>query len=145
MPKVTPPVDDPDDRYFWEGAREGRLMLQSCAACGALRHPPSPMFARCGSTERDATASSGRGRIHSWILSHHPSAPDDAPRVVVLVELEEGCRVVSNLLDVAPEDVRNDMAVEVCFVERDGVVLPQFRSAPTPAPAGVGAPAQGKE
>lgn len=129
MPSVAPPVDDRDDRFFWEGARAGQLMIQRCASCGALRHPPAPMCPRCQSTERDALAVSGRGRLHSWILSHHPSAPDDAPRVVALVELEEGPRIVSNLLGTDPADIGNDMAVEVCFVDYDGVVLPQFRPA----------------
>jgi uncharacterized OB-fold protein len=71
---------------------------------------------------------SGRGTVYSWIVSHHPTEADALPRIVVLVDLEEGVRLVSNLLDVAPSEVRNGMAVELCFEEYDGVALPQFRS-----------------
>jgi uncharacterized OB-fold protein len=60
-------------------------------------------------------------------VSHHPTEADDAPRIVALVELDEGVRLVSNLQDIEPEEVRNDMAVEVVFMEIDGVRLPQFR------------------
>lgn len=72
---------------------------------------------------------SGRGTVHSWIVSHHPTQTDDLPRIVALVELEEGVRLVSNLQEVRVADVRNDMAVECVFAEIDGVTLPQFRPA----------------
>ena len=130
--RVVPPVDDHGDRFFWEGARAGQLLIQRCRSCGTLRHPPAPMCGHCGSLEWEGTVSSGRGTVHSWIVSRHPSRPDDDPRVVVLVDLEEGTRLVSNLVEVDPDQVHNDMAVEVCFVAYDDgeVVLPQFRPAP---------------
>jgi uncharacterized OB-fold protein len=77
-------------------------------------------------TTREAT---GRGTVYSWIVSHHPTEADALPRIVVLVDLEEGVRLVSNLQGVAPSDVRNGMDVEVFFQDFDGVVLPQFRAA----------------
>ena len=77
--------------------------------------------------EWETQESAGRGIVHSWILSHHPTEPDAEPRIVVLVELEEGPRLVSNLCDIDAADVRNEMPVEVCFRELDGVLLPQFR------------------
>jgi uncharacterized OB-fold protein len=83
----------------------------------------------CGSLEWTVQEASGRGTVHSWIVSRHPSDPDELPRVVALVELEEGVRLVSNLQDVEPDQVTNDMAVEVLFKEVDGVTLPQFRPA----------------
>jgi uncharacterized OB-fold protein len=87
------------------------------------------MCPACGSVEWDVEELSGRGRVHSWIVSHHPTQPDDAPRIVALILLEEGLRLVSNLDGVEAEDVVNDMDVEVAFVEVDGVRLPQFRPA----------------
>jgi len=130
-PRVVAPVDDHGDRFFWDAAREGKLLIQRCRSCGTLRHPPAPMCGRCGSLEWEGTESTGRGTVHSWIVSRHPSRPDDEPRVVVLVDLAEGTRLVSNLVDVDPAEVRNEMPVEVCFVAyNDGdVVLPQFRPA----------------
>jgi uncharacterized OB-fold protein len=132
VPRVIPPNPWRDDEFFWAGVQEGRLLIACCAKCSNLRHPPSPMCPVCGSLEWTAKQSSGRGSVHSWIVSHHPTASDDVPRIVALVELEEGVRLVSNLQGVSADDVRNDMAVEVTFAEIDGVKLPQFR------PAGAG-------
>jgi uncharacterized OB-fold protein len=129
MPKVIPPTVEHDDRYFWDGVQRHELLLQRCAECHTLRHPPVPMCGRCHSLEWDTQPARGRGAVHSWILSHHPTEPDAEPRIVVLVDLEEGVRFVSNLLDVDAADVRNEMPVELCFAEIDGVLLPQFRPA----------------
>lgn len=82
--------------------------------------------------------STGRGRVHSWIVSHHPTRPDDAPRIVALVQLEEGARLVTNLQDVEADQVVNDMTVRVDFREVDGVLLPQFVPDGAPQPAGDG-------
>jgi uncharacterized OB-fold protein len=86
------------------------------------------MCGECQCLEADIVEVSGRGRIRSWILSRHPNAPDDQPRVVALVELDEGPRMVSNLIGTEPDQIRNDVAVEVCFEEHQGTVLPQFRT-----------------
>ena len=126
MPVVIPPVPDATDQFFWDGVQRHRLLVQRCTACGALRLPPVPMCGSCHGLEWDALEASGRGTVYSWILSHHPSAPDDTPRIVTLVQLAEGPRVVSNLVDIAIADVRNDMSVRLCFRTIDGVLLPQF-------------------
>ena len=75
----------------------------------------------------DIQESSGHGHVYTWIVSHHPTRPDAEPRVVVLVELDEGVRFVANLLGVAAADVQNGMEVTVSIEDVDGVVLPQFR------------------
>jgi uncharacterized OB-fold protein len=85
------------------------------------------MCSECQSLEWEATESSGRGWIYSWVVSHHPTEPDAEPRVVVLVELEEGVRLVANLQGLPWSKVRNDLPVEVFFADVDGVRLPQFR------------------
>jgi uncharacterized protein len=135
MPRVIPPSVEPDDEYFWAGVQRHQLLLQRCASCHTLRHPPVPMCGACHSLDWDTQEATGRGTVYSWILSHHPDSsataggtPDAEPRVVVLVQLEEGVRFVANLVDVDPGDVRNEMPVEVCFLELDGVLLPQFRA-----------------
>ncbi|HUP76682.1 MAG TPA: OB-fold domain-containing protein [Acidimicrobiales bacterium] len=86
------------------------------------------MCPSCHSLKWTTRESSGRGTVYSWIMSHHPTEPDAQPRIVVLVDLEEGVRLVSNLQGVAVSDVRNGMAVELCFDDFEGVVLPQFRA-----------------
>ena len=85
------------------------------------------MCPHCHSLEWEAREASGRGTVYSWVLSDHPTAGEPTPRVVVLVELAEGVRLVSNLAGVEVADVRNDMAVEVFFERFGDVTLPQFR------------------
>jgi uncharacterized protein len=130
---TSDPIDAPiihaDDRYFWAGVAERRLLIQHCTVCGMLRHPPSPMCGNCGSLEWDTQEASGRGRVLTWLLSRHPNAPDENARVVVLVELDEGVRVVSNLVDVPNDDpyaAYDDMTVTVDYREHEGVLLPVF-------------------
>jgi uncharacterized OB-fold protein len=130
LPPVTSPFANPDEDFFWKGVMESKLLLASCAKCSYLQHPPSPMCPHCGSVEWTVAEASGRGTVLSWIVSHHPTEADDLPRIVALVELEEGVRLVSNLAEVEADRVENDMAVEVMFVDVDQVKLPQFRPAP---------------
>jgi uncharacterized OB-fold protein len=127
--RVEPPVVGEDDRFFWDGVEEGRLLLRQCAQCERIQHPPSPMCPACGSLEWTTKQMSGRGTVHSWIVSRHPTQLDEAPRVVAIIALDEGPRFVSNLIDVEPTDVTNEMPVVAIFVDVDGVRLPQFRPA----------------
>ena len=129
MPAPIPPAPGPDDRYFWDGVEDRKLLLQRCADCGRLRHPPAPMCQVCRSLDWDTQPAAGRGTVHSWVLSHHPTEPDAAPRIVALIELEEGVRFVSNLCDIEPENVSNEMAVELRFETLGDVTLPQFAPA----------------
>jgi uncharacterized OB-fold protein len=119
------------DSLFWEGAKHGVLLITRCSVCQSLCHPPLPMCPSCQSINNwEAAEMSGRGVVHTWIVSKHPSELDPPSRIVVLVQLDEGPRVVSNLRDVDDGDVRNEMEVQVFFEEVDGVVVPQFRPAP---------------
>jgi hypothetical protein len=83
----------------------------------------------CGSVTWRELELSGRGTVHSWIVSRHPNQPDEEPRIVAVIELAEGIRLVSNLRNVEPDQVANDMPVEVTFAEVGGVRLPQFQPA----------------
>jgi uncharacterized protein len=127
VPRVVPPVVNRDDEYFWSGVAEDRLLIRRCAECGYLQHPPTPMCPKCGSVEWGVQELSGRGVVYSWIVSRHPTEPEANPRIVAIVELEEGARLVSNLHGIDPKDVTNGMPVEVLLTEVDGVKLPQFR------------------
>lgn len=123
------PSTSPDTQFFWDGLKDGRLLIQCCEDCGALRHPPRPMCPACTSLAWSAVDSAGRGTVHSFVLPQHPPDPFiAAPYVVALVELAEGPRLVTNLCDVEPSDVQIGMAVEVTYETFDGeVVLHQFR------------------
>jgi len=128
---IPAPTLHPDNERFWEGVKRQELVLQRCKECGKWLHPPRPMCPKCRSLETEWVPSTGKGTIHSWVIyreSPHPGFK--APYAVVLVELEEGVRVVSNLLDVQPEAVSIGMPVEVVFDEvNEAVVLPKFRKA----------------
>ncbi len=87
------------------------------------------MCPHCGSLEWSVRELSGRGLLHSWVLSKHPSEPDEMARIVALVELEEGVRMVSNLHAIELAHIENDMPLKVVFVDVDGVRLPQFAPA----------------
>lgn len=118
-----------DSAFFWEGLEQGELRIQRCGNCGRLRHPPRPMCPHCHSLEWDYVVSSGRGKIYSYVVHHHPPVPGrEMPFTVGLVELDEGTRIVGNVIDVDPGDVHVDMPVEVAFVTLDiGRTLPQWR------------------
>ena len=98
------PSMTPDTQFFWDGAKEHRLLIQRCAGCGTLRHPPRPMCPSCHSLEWDAVEASGRGTVFSFVMPRHPPLPwfDDG-YIVALVELEEGTRLVTNLVGVAAD------------------------------------------
>lgn len=122
------PAIGPDTRFFWDGTRAGELRIQRCAACGALRHPPGPMCPRCHALARDHVTASGRGTVYSYVVHHHPPVPGrEPPFAVGLIELEEGVRMVGNVVGCPPADVHIGMPVHVTF-ERidDDLTLPQW-------------------
>jgi uncharacterized OB-fold protein/acyl dehydratase len=127
-PRRPRPSLTPDNRFFFEGTQEGKLLIQRCSNCGALRHPPRPACPECRSFEWDTVQSSGRGTIYSYVVNHHPKVPAfDYPLVVALVELEEGTRLVANVSGIAPEAVRIGIPVQARFETFDDeLTLPVF-------------------
>lgn len=127
------PAPDPETRPFWDGLRDGRLMLQRCPQTGAYQFPPTT-FCPGSLAVPEWVQASGRGTIFSWIVVRHPVPrdiyADKVPYIVALVTLEEGCRMTGNLLDCVPEAVEAGMAVEIAFnrVSPD-LTLPVFRPA----------------
>lgn len=132
---MTRPLPEFDDvsTPFWEAAARHELVLQTCGSCGAVRHPPRPVCPTCLSWEHTWKPASGRGRVWSWVIAHPPVLPafaDKAPYNVVVVELDEGVRMVGNLLEVANEEIHEGMTVEVAWEDvEDDVTLPQWRPA----------------
>jgi len=118
-----------DTRFFWEGLQEGELRIQRCERCGALHHPPMVRCPKCGSYELGHTVASGRGRVYSFVEVHHPRVPGFRyPLVVVLVELDEGTRLLSNIVACEPEQVEIGMPVELVIDDRDPeLAVPTFR------------------
>lgn len=125
------PAMNADTEFFWDGCARGELLIQRCASCGELRHPPRPACGVCGSFDWDAIVSGGRGEVYSYAIQHHPPVPGfEIPYVIVLVALEDGIRIVANLDGVAPPDVRIGMPVALTFVKvDDSLTVPAFRPA----------------
>ena len=123
------PTTTPDTKFFWDGLKDGKILVQRCKGCARLRHPPRPMCPHCNSLDWDAIEASGRGTLHSFVLPRHPSWPwFEGTYFVALVDLEEGVRLVTNLVDVDPADVTIGMPVEGRVEHFDnGVSLHQFR------------------
>lgn len=127
--RPLPGISD-DTRFFWDGARQGKLLIQRCKGCGTLRHPPGPSCPKCHSFEWDTVQSSGRGTLYSFVVMHYPEVPPfEHPNPIGLIELEEGTRLVAQLVGVKRDQIRIGQAVQVEFATfNDGeLVLPQFR------------------
>ncbi|MFT4613007.1 MAG: putative OB-fold protein [Bacteroidia bacterium] len=122
-----------DNAWWWEMADEGKLGIQRCLGCNTLRHPPRPMCNLCHSLAWDAVESSGKGTICSYTILTHPKFPGyDYPLVIILVDLKEGTRVTSQLVDCSPDQVDFDLAVEMIIqTDPDGFSLPVFKLAET--------------
>ena len=128
-PRRPRPALTQDNAFWFEGAREHRLLIQRCKRCGTLRHPPRPMCAECRSYEWDVVDASGRGTVYSFVVNHYPQVPAfDYPLAVGLIQLEEGTRLVANVIGIDPGDIRIGMPVEVEWVDHDpDLTLPAFR------------------
>jgi uncharacterized OB-fold protein len=125
LPQVTP-----ENEHYWKGGARGALTFLRCGDCRTYVHPPSPVCPDCLSKQLAPAAVSGRARLLTWTVNHHPWIPGfEPPYVIAIVEIEEqrGLRVTTNLVNCTPEELRLDLPVKVLFEEReDGVFLPLF-------------------
>ena len=126
------PVPEPsrDSKPYWDALNEGRLVIQQCAACGRLRHYPRPVCDACYSMAVTWRPVSGRGRVHSWTVAHHPFHPGfkgAVPYVLATGDLAEGVRMVAQLRGLAPEAITIGLPVQVAFERAtEGLTLPYF-------------------
>jgi uncharacterized OB-fold protein len=131
-----------DNQFFWDGARGHELRIQAFQVCGERYFPPTPRCWKCGSFDMGHVVASGRATLYSWAIPHHPQAPGFRyPVLAGLVELEEGTRLVSNIVGCRRQDLRIGMPLEVCWLDshpalvegaqdsRGPITLPQFRPA----------------
>lgn len=131
--RLIPPVT-PLTATYWQSAREGKLSLQQCPNCGTRPFPPRAHCATCGTGDLPWQAVSGSGTVYTYTVAHRPPHPvfrDQCPLVIAVVELDEGPRMISNIVDCAPTDVRVGMPVQVAFdpVDDSDLVLPVFKPA----------------
>jgi uncharacterized OB-fold protein len=128
------PIVTRDTAWWVDGWSRKELLIQCCDQCGRLRHPPQPHCASCRSAEWSGIQASGRGHLYSYVVSHHPPVDGfEPPFVVAVIELEEGTRLVSNVIGVPPEDLHIGMPLELKFVPVDpDMTLPLFVKTSTP-------------
>jgi uncharacterized OB-fold protein len=126
LPQITPEMAP-----FWEAARRHQLVVQRCRGCGAHRFPARDICSRCLSRDAEWALVCGRGTVFSYAVMHqvyHPGFADEVPYAVVQVELEEGGRLLTNVVDCPPDELTIGMPVEVVFEDRTPeVTLPKFR------------------
>jgi uncharacterized protein len=124
------PRPAPESVPYWRAARQHRLELPRCNACGQFWFPPSQSCPHCLSADFAFAAVSGRGKVFSFVIFHrvyHPAFAKEVPYVVALVELVEGPRLLSNIVGVACDAVACDMPVKVVFDDLAAdVSLPKF-------------------
>ncbi len=129
------PVMEGMTKEFYENCSRGELCFQRCAGCEKLRHAPTLRCAGCGSWEWEWSPSTGRGKLATWTvvrLPMHPDFAEEVPYAPAVIELDDGIRMVSWVVDCPPEDLRAGMRVEVVFDDvTDEVTLPKFRRATT--------------
>lgn len=129
-PKPLPVVTE-ESRPFWEGCRKGRLMLQYCTECHRYQFYPRLYCMQCGSQALRWDEASGLGVVYSYTFIHQNKSPDfvnDTPYNVAIVQLQEGPRMMSNIVDIDPGELRVDLPVTVVFEQvTDSITLPRFR------------------
>jgi uncharacterized OB-fold protein len=116
---------------FYQYCKQHELRFQRCSTCHTWRHMPRECCPVCGSFDWIWERSTGKGRVFSWTVIHralHPGFAEDIPYAAVIIELEEGIRLVSHVIGIAPEALRLELPVEVVFEDvTPEVTLPKFR------------------
>lgn len=131
------PEPTPETKHFWDGARERSLLLQRCDECSTTYFPPRPFCPACGHRAVSVFAASGRATLYSYVIHHRKVPGFTPPYAIAVVQLEEGPRMMTNIIDCPqiPEALVLDMPLEVVFVPMDDeITLPLFRPAVTDAP-----------
>jgi uncharacterized OB-fold protein len=125
------PTPDPTTDEFWAAAKEGKLLIKRCATCHRAHFYPRPFCPHCWSENVDWEEASGRAHLYTWSVVHTNDLPpfaDRVPYVAAIVDLDEGPRMMTNVVDCDVNDLRAGMALEVTFVEvAEGLAIPLFR------------------
>ncbi|MEE3327074.1 MAG: Zn-ribbon domain-containing OB-fold protein [Myxococcota bacterium] len=127
--QIPLPAPTPISSPHWEGARKDRLRVQRCRSCEQHIFIPQPTCTQCLSGELEWVESSGKGELYSYTVVHRPQQPAfETPYTVVIVQLEEGFFMLSNLIDCEETDISIGMPLEVVFEKMSNEIsLPYFR------------------
>ena len=128
---VIRPMRGRDTEFFWEGTAAGERRIQQCRGCQALRFPPGPSCPRCHSIDQSYVVASGTGTVFSYVVHRHPPVPGkELPIVIALIDLDEGVRMVGEVVDVADDEIEIGMRLRVGFHRIDDeLTLPTWRKA----------------
>jgi uncharacterized OB-fold protein len=130
-PRFDLPSPDDETQPFWDACREGALLMKRCLTCGEAHYYPRPFCPRCWGQDVEWEQASGRATLYTYSVVHRndlPPWPDRVPYVAAVVDLEEGPRMLSNVVDCEPGDLRIGMALEVTFEPAtDEFTFPVFR------------------
>lgn len=135
---MPPPMVDHYSLPWWQGAAQHRLLVQHCSACGHSQLPPAPLCSECHNEATELRPVGGRGTVYTYTVVHRPVAANQPlPFIIAVIELDlqgldsrNGVRMMSNLVDVAPDAVRIGMPVQVAWeTMSDEVSVPRFRPA----------------
>jgi uncharacterized OB-fold protein len=126
------PHPTPETQHFWDGTRAGELRLQRCDACAKVYFPPRPFCPACASRSVSVFTATGKAKLYSYIINHRaaPGSGFEAPYAIAVVELDEGPRMMTNIIETpqTPENLVLDMPLEVVFEPAsDEIALPLFR------------------
>src|SRR3984957_5082304 len=115
------PQPTPETQHFWDGTRGGGVPLHRCTAGRKAYFPPRPFCPGCGAREVSVFAATGKGRLYSYVIHHRPVPGFDPPYAIAVVELDEGPRMMTNIIDCpqTPEALVLDMPLELAFEKQD--------------------------
>jgi len=128
------PVTQPWSEKFWEGTKQGKLLIQCCNDCQSKIFYPRKFCPECWSANLSWMEASGKAKIYTFSTAYanvEPKFMDELPYTIAYVDLDEGVRMMTRIVDCKPEDIKFDMEVEVVFRERGDFCLPCFRPAGT--------------
>ena len=129
--RIPAPAQNVESKPFWDAAKEGRFMIKKCNACGAKRFPPGPACQSCEAYDRGHDVAAGTGTVFSYVVHRHPPvAGKELPIVIALIDLDEGVRMVGEVVDVPDDEIQIGMRLHVDFREvDDDLTLPVWREA----------------
>ncbi len=129
-PRRPLPRPTPETQHFWDGTREHELRLQRCDACDKVYFPPRPFCPGCASREVSVFKASGRGILYSYVINHRAAPGFEPPYSIAVVELDEGPRMNTTLINVEHDQIQCGMRVKVAFDDiTDEITLPKFEPA----------------
>ncbi len=130
--RIPVPIPTPETAHYWDGTRSQELRLQRCDECDETYFPPRPFCPCCASRKVSIYKACGRATLYSYVINHRPHPAFDGPYSIAVVELEEGPRMMTNIINVeqSPAALQLDMPLEVVFEAlNEQISIPYFQPA----------------